>query len=229
MKVTIRKYPDWVGPYQVAEKLCFWAKKDGEYPQCVFDLGDKLAHSRIGGYISNAAESYLQFQNARRVKVRIDAYDVWSMDSTLGYIVLPMLKQLKEMKYGSPMIEDEDVPHLPKQGKSSNESRQGDLFDSDEHDQLCWKQYEERWEWVIDEMIFAFESLVGDNEDWENKYWSGESDIYWEELNGGSGMSEMKLGPNDTRVWDKEGHTKEAERIQNGFRLFGKYYRGLWD
>ena len=229
MKVTIRKYPDWVGPYHVVEKLCFWTKKDGEYPQWVFDLGDKLAHSRIGGYISNAAESYLQFQNARRVKVRIDAYDVWSMDSTLGYIVLPMLKQLKEMKYGSPMIEDEDVPHLPKQGKSSNESRQGDLFDSDEHDQLCWKQYEERWEWVIDEMIFAFESLVGDNEDWEIKYLSGESDIYWEDLNGGSGMSEMKLGPNDTRAWDKEGHTKEAERIQNGFRLFGKYYQGLWD
>ena len=41
-------------------------------------------------------------------------------------------------------------------------------------------------------------------------------------------MSEMKLVPNDTRAWDKEGHTKEAERIQNGFRLFGKYYQGLW-
>jgi len=227
MKVTIRKYPDWVGPYQVVEKLCFWTKKDGEYPQWVFDLGDKLAHSRVGGYISHAAEAYLQFQHDRRVQVRIDRYDIWSMDSTLGYIVLPMLKQLKETKQGSPIIDDGDVPHLSKQGTVSNESRQGDLFDSDEHDQLCWKQYEERWEWVINEMIFAFESLVGDNEDWESKYCSGESDIRWEKLH--DGMSEMKRGPNDTRAWDKEGHMKEAERIQNGFRLFGKYYQGLWD
>jgi hypothetical protein len=42
-------------------------------------------------------------------------------------------------------------------------------------------------------------------------------------------MSEMKRGPNDTREWDSEGHTKEGERIQNGFRLFGKYYTALWD
>jgi len=224
MKVTIRKYPTLLGPYQLVEKLCFWAKKDNEW---VFDLGDKLAHSRVGGYISNAAKAYLQFQHDRRVRVRIDEHDTWSMDSTLGYIILPMLKQLKASKQGSPIVDDEDVPHMSKQGASSNESMQGDLFDSDEYDQLCWKQYEERWEWVINEMIFAFESLVGNNEDWEDKYWSGESDICWEKVE--DGMSEMKLGPNNTRVWDKEGHTKEAERIQNGFRLFGKYYQGLWD
>ena len=76
-------------------------------------------------------------------------------------------------------------------------------------------------------MIFAFESLVGDNEYWEAKYLKGENDIYWEKLN--NGMSEMKLGPNHTREWDEEGHTKEGERIQNGFRLFGKYYTALWD
>lgn len=204
MKTTIGKYPTWLGPYQLVEKLCFWAKKDNEYPQWVFDLGDKLAHSPAGGYISNAAEAYLQFQTARRVRVRIDAHDVWSMDHTLGYIVLPMLKQLKETKQGSPMIEDDDVPHLPKQGLSSNEGMQYDLFESDEYDELCWKQYEDRWDWVINEMIFAFESLVGENEDWEDKYWTNEN-------------------------YDSEGHTKEGERIQNGFRLFGKYYSGLWN
>jgi len=224
MKVTIRKYPTWLGPYQLVEKLCFWAKKDNEW---VFALGDKLAHSRFGGYISNAAEAYLQFQTDRRVRVRIDAYDAWNMDSTLGYIILPMLKQLKASKQGSPIIDDEDVPHMPKQGASSNESMQGDLFASEEHDDVCWKQYEDRWEWVMNEMIFAFESLVGNNEDWENKYWSGENDIYWEKLE--EGMSEMKRGPNDTRVCDTEGWTKEGERIKNGFRLFGKYYQGLWD
>ena len=227
MKVRIRHYPDWVGPYQLVEKICFWTRKNGEYPQWVFDLGDKLAHSRVGGFLSHAAESYLKFHNDRRVRITIEEHDTWSMDTTLGYIVLPMLKQLKTTKHGSPMIDDADVPHMPKQGASSNESMQKDLFASDEHDELCWKQYEDRWEWVMNEMIFAFESLVGNNEDWEDKYWSGENDIYWDKLNGG--MSEMKRGPNDTREWDSEGHIKEGERIQNGFRLFGKYYTALWD
>jgi len=28
---------------------------------------------------------------------------------------------------------------------------------------------------------------------------------------------------------DNEGLKKHEERIKNGLRLFGKYYRGLWD
>jgi hypothetical protein len=232
MKVTIRKYPAWVGPYQLVEKIFFWARQKDEYgiereADWVYSIGDWLAHTWFGGWWSGVSYNWTHYHGKRQVKVRIDYWDTWSMDHTLGYIVLPMLKQLKATKHGSPMIDDADVPHLPKQGRASNESMQADLFDSDEHDQLCWKQYEERWEWVINEIIFAFESLVGNNEDWEDKYWTGESDIYWDRLN--DGMSEMKRGPNDTREWDKEGHTKEGERIRNGFRLFGTYYTALWD
>jgi hypothetical protein len=29
--------------------------------------------------------------------------------------------------------------------------------------------------------------------------------------------------------FDKEGYNKYRERINNGFRLFGKYYESLWD
>jgi hypothetical protein len=32
------------------------------------------------------------------------------MDHTLSHIVLPMLKQLKKDKHGSPLVDDEDVP-----------------------------------------------------------------------------------------------------------------------
>jgi hypothetical protein len=31
------------------------------------------------------------------------------------------------------------------------------------------------------------------------------------------------------RSCDWDGLKLEQERIQNGFRLFGKYYQGLWD
>jgi hypothetical protein len=38
----------------------------------------------------------------------------------------------------------------------------------------------------------------------------------------------MKKGPEDTFVWNKVGYFEESDRIKNGFRLFGKYYQGLW-
>ena len=165
----------------------------------------------------------------QEVCVKIDYYDIWNLDHTLALIALPMLKQLKETKQGSPMVDDEDVPHMPKQGIASSEGMQYDLFQSEKHDELVWEQLQERWNWVLDEILFAFESKAGSNKEWDSKYWSGESDLYFEELNDGSGMSEMKKGPGHTRVWDKEGYFKEADRIANGFRLFGKYYQGLWD
>lgn len=163
----------------------------------------------------------------QQVSVHIDPWDTWNMDATLAYIALPMLKQLKETKQGSPFVDDEDVPHLPKQGVASSESMQYDLFQSEKHDELIWEQTHERWDWVLNEIIFAFESKVGWNKEWDSKYWYGESDLYFEELE--DGTSELKKGPNHTRVWDKEGFLKEADRIANGFRLFGKYYQGLWD
>lgn len=132
------------------------------------------------------------------VSVHIDPWDTWNIDHTLAYIVLPMLKQLKETKHGSPIVDDEDVPHLPRMQRSSNESAQYDMFHTEEQDQLFWKQYEVRWDWVMDEMIYAFDCKV--NKD----------DVFM-------------------RFDDQDEMRKEQDRIANGFRLFGKYYEGLWD
>jgi len=98
----------------------------------------------------------------QQISVHIDPWDTWSMDDTLAHIIVPMLKQLKETKHGSPLVDDEDVPHLPKKQWSSNESVQYDLFESRDQDELFWAQYEERWEWVMNEMIWAFEMMVSD-------------------------------------------------------------------
>jgi hypothetical protein len=40
---------------------------------------------------------------------------------------------------------------------------------------------------------------------------------------------QMKHGPNDTYQCDYEGMRVVEARIQNGFRLFGKYFQALWD
>jgi hypothetical protein len=84
----------------------------------------------------------------------------------------------------------------------------------------------------LDEMIWAFEELVDDT--WEEQYFSGKSDIVWvpsKELDakGRPLTYEMKKGSGDTRKYDKKGWTKHSARIDNGTRLFGKYFRALWD
>ena len=148
----------------------------------------------------------------RTIDVRIDRYDTWSMDHTLAHIILPMLKQLKATKHGAPFVEMPDRPeHLQCY-------REPEDYDTD-------KFHFEAWDWVLDEMIFAFDSKVNDG--WEDQFETGESDLQWKKLE--DGMSEMVRGPNDTKVYDWEGRKKYQERISNGFRLFGKYYESLWD
>ena len=153
----------------------------------------------------------------QKVDVHIDGWDVWSMDHTLAEIVLPMLKRLKADKHGSSMVDDEDVPHLPKQGEASMEGLQLDMFACEEHDDLVWDQYQVRWNWVMDEMIWAFEQKVLD--DWEDQYYEYEED------------PDAMLGVKIVRS-DHEGRQRRQRhqaRMTNGFRLFGKYYEGLWD
>tara|TARA_R110002153_G_scaffold5049_1_gene23595 strand:- start:10662 stop:11201 length:540 start_codon:yes stop_codon:yes gene_type:complete len=176
---------------------------------------------KIGSYpkhrwYHNFLYETLGFNNEPKVSVRIDNYDTWSMDHTLAYIIIPMLKQLKETKQGAPYVYPEDVPAKlrPTKKELTAYTTKGDV-DS---------KFFERWEWVMDQMIFAFESK---HEDWEEQFTSGEHDIQWIDLD--NGMSEMIEGPNHTYEIDWEGRTAYQERVSNGFKLFGKYYEGLWD
>ena len=129
----------------------------------------------------------------QKVNVRIDYWDTWSMDHTLAYIVLPMLKQLKETKHGAPHVDLKDVPkELHGKKLTKKQKNNGEVDD----------KHFERWDWVLDEMIHAFEQKNKD--DWQ---------AYYYEYN----------------KWDMEGMKAEQERNSNGFRLFGKYYENLWD
>ena len=42
-------------------------------------------------------------------------------------------------------------------------------------------------------------------------------------------MYTMEYGPNNTFEMDTEGMKKFQARMTKGFKLFGKYYEGLWD
>ena len=152
----------------------------------------------------------------RKIDVRIDKYDTWNMESTLAFIVLPMLKQLKATKHGSPW--------LPEFDQTSNSAQYSFDFYK-EGDDLAWEKGHEHWNQILDKMLWSFEQI---NTDWESQFHSGEHDIYFEEVEG-SEYSVMKLGPNDTHKFDSEGCVKFQQRMQEGFELFGKYYRDLWD
>ena len=146
----------------------------------------------------------LDKRSSQKISVRIDSYDTWSMDHTLAPIILPMLKQLKEIKHGSPWTDDEDVPE---ELRSTSAPPLENDYDTDDN-------HHKRWDWVIGEMIWAFEQKTRD--DWESDYYKYEDDP--------KAMFGLKL------VWeDREARKAHQERMTNGFKLFGKYYGALWD
>ena len=132
-------------------------------------------------------------RRTQKVKVRIDKWDTWSMDSTLAPIILPMLKQLKETKHGAPYVYPVDVPTKLRPTKK-------ELLEHTKNGETDPKWFD-RWDYVLDEMIWAFEQKCRD--DW---------------------MADF-----DYNKWDSEGANAHQERMSQGFALFGKYYENLWD
>lgn len=248
MKVVIGPYKNWYGPYQLAETLCFWAKdvKDEfgfpKKPDFVHNFGEWLAGYKDDGDGNDIGKESLLYRflkwvdskKKRKVKIRIDKYDTWSMDRTLALIILPMLKQLKEKKHGSPMVDMEDVPEHMRVTDTEDYDDQR-CFDFYRDEELCKQNVKcdihDRWDWVMSEMIWAFEQLQPDV-DWEEQYFSGVSDLKFkksEKEYNGEKVYEMVDGPNHTRITDYEGLRKHQDRIDNGLRLFGRYFQGLWD
>jgi hypothetical protein len=237
MKIYIGPYKNWFGPYQLAEKLMFWTDKyedDRVHAFGHFLATGKRYDKNEVGKMSDDSETllyrFLKWVDSfkkRRVYIKIDKYDTWSMDNTLAHIILPMLKQMQATKHGGPQVDDEDVPE---ELKSTSAPAKENEWDTDEH----WFK---RWDWILGEMIFAFECKLDDS--WQDKFRSGEHDLIWIEnkehqfANPKTGVMEstyrMEKGPNDTYECDYEGMKVVETRIQNGFRLFGKYYQALWD
>ena len=240
MKVYINKYKDhWISPYTIIDYIFFWTEwskcsrnksiqsaldemngtyKYIEHPEWVEKWSDRLVP------ISKAIQWVWDKVDRKIDYVKVDYWDTWSMDHTLAHIILPMLKQLKATMHGAPNVDDEDVP---------NELRSIHALPKEPYD--TDGNHFKRWEWVLDEMIFAFEHKIDDS--WEEQFREGEIDHLWvpvdrdgnEVPKGEHKFYQMKEGPKHTYKCDYEAMGKVHERISNGFRLFGKYYQGLWD
>jgi len=202
VKVYLSKYRyHWISPYTVLEKVFFWREIDYDEP-IIDKWSDRLTP------ICQGIQKVLDFFHPKINYVKIDRWDTWSMDYSLSFIVVPMLKQLKETKHGAPFVDDEDVPE---ELKSTSAPPKENDYDTDEN-------HFKRWDWALNEMIWAFEQNLDTNS--EEKFFDHAE---WDE-------KEKDFGKNLHKIKiDQPGLKAHQDRKANGFRLFGKYYSGLWD
>ena len=217
MKIYTSNYRyHWISPYTIMEKVLFWKK----WTDPEFDLYDDK-NDKYTDWLIKPMElvmKVLDFVHPKITYVKLDRWDTWNMDSTLALIILPMLKQLHAAKQGAPCVDDEDVPE---ELKSTSAPAKENEWDTDEN-------HFKRWDWVMEELIWTFEQLHPDT-DWMEQYCSGEHDTVWEKTEDNPELYEMKDGPKNTFKMDHDAIKLHDERIARGLKLFGKYYRGLWD
>jgi hypothetical protein len=209
MKAIIGKYKYWIGPYQIAEWFSFLPihRRDLD------NLGDWLSETWVKDFCE-----WIDSKRKRKIKVKIHRYDSWGAYETIAIIALPILKQLKHTKQGAPQVEDFDVPeHL----RSTNASKKKNDWDTDS---LFFK----RWDWVMNEMIWAMEQIQPDV-DWEDQFWIVHPEIDFDDYPEDEGKEFTPVRWKVEGQCDYEGRQKYQERIDNGLRLFGVYFQNLWD
>jgi hypothetical protein len=122
--------------------------------------------------------------------IHIDNYDIWNLDETLSHVIVACLKKIKGNKSGAPFVDNADVPeslYMP-------ESWPVDRGEVD-------KNWFQRWDYVLNEMIWSFEQ---NSKDWEADFC------------------------HTKQYWATEEYKYHVRRMENGRNLFAKYYNNLW-
>lgn len=213
----------WISPLTIVERVFFWTpwSRQGRIHLVVEDK-DYVPMPAWAERLADAIEPFsralqwlLDLVHPQINYVKLDRWDTWSMDHTLADIILPMLWQLKETKHGAPFTDDEDVPEYLRSHMAQPKEYEWDT------DSLHFQ----RWDWILAEMIWAFEQKVQDD---------AEAQFFDHSAYDGSRLGDQEylddITNNVSKVkYDKVGHEVWSKRKANGFRLFGKYYEALWD
>jgi len=208
MKVYLSNYRNhWLSPYIILKKICFWEKDEDK----IYNLNDDPNNSYVKWVnflepICQVWQKFLDIIHPRINYVKLDRWDTWSMDHTLAHIIHPMLVQLNEEKHGAPYTDDGDVPD---ELKSTNAEPKENEWDTDSN-------HFKRWEYILNEMIWAFEQELKDDDESQFFDHSEAKDLPFEET-----LDKIKV--------DRDGLEAHQKRKANGFRLFGRYYSNLWD
>jgi hypothetical protein len=201
MRVYIGPYKNWIGPYQIADAVFFWVNRRGIFPD------DDPRHDR---WDYKAAETFGDW-----------LADFKWLDKFCKWVESKKKRTIKVRidRYDTWSMDHTLALIISPMLKQLKATKHGSPFVSDEDvpehlrstaaPELTDKEKEwgetdalfhARWTYVLNEMIFAFD-LELDN-DWEDEYYKNSN---YDEMN------------------------KVFERQKNGYRLFGKYYQGLWD
>ena len=199
---------NWLSPYRIIEKVIFWREIDYDEP-----IVQKI--KTVLDPFCNGLYELRSFFNRDIKYVKIDPWDAWSIEHTLSPIILSLLKELKDHKHGAPWVADEDVPPKLRANRGVYKGNADPALHRIEDD--IDKKFFKRFDYILDEMIWAFEQLSID--DHEGKFYDHTESRKEIDLN----KSVLKIKVN------RVGLRKHNERIDNGLRLFGKYYRALWD
>lgn len=155
-------------------------------------LSDKLGDHLVNiEWFCSLCEK-IHAKRKRAIKVKVHDYDVFSLDTTLAHIILPCLIKLKTKTQGSPFVDDSDLPEY--------------MLSQDIH---------AKWNWVLDEMIWAFGNHTHDS---DSQFFNHDDIVLGMSLN--EQLKAIKI--------DKDALIAHNNRKSNGFRLFGKYYQALW-
>jgi hypothetical protein len=226
MKVKIGKYIHFWSTRGVERKYIQLRhnSKHWEYDIDEGDFLDKLVSKVLYAYDVTVCRLVNKIKKRffkRKVVVHIDGYDIWSLDHTLALIILPSLKAVRDYKSGIPYVDDEDVP-VGLRSTSAPELTEEDMSFGRVDANL-----ENRWKYVLNEMIHAFECTL--DEDWDDQFHKGNIDHKLvEEVVGDNKLYRVERGPDHTHTFDIEAYKKAWARRMNGLRLFAKYYHALW-
>lgn len=178
MKVKLGNFPTHWSSYSVTSRF----EENGWISEKVCDRIDNFFQPSLN-FIWND-----RYWNKRKEYVRIDKSDTWAVDHTLALIIHPVLVKFKQHNNGFPPIIDlDDLPENLKTIVDTDDVQAGEV----------------QWDWILDEMIWAFEQSADDS--WEEQFFTSR-----------------------LIKFDKDNYKKHYQRIQNGQRLFGKYYNNLW-
>lgn len=209
MRVYLGPYDHWFQPAHWFKSLVLWwygcnccCKEPNAFEE-IDALEDWIKSHRYYKRLTDI-ENWVNNRYTRKIQVRIDPCDTWGADHTLAVIAVPLLKALKDKKPGAPHVEDADVPEELRSTAALPQTEEQLMSSTDDN----WQQ---RWDWVSDEMIWALEQVATDDADDQFFTWAG----------GSSDIKDLTM--------DKEGYTKWQARKQHGLLLFGKYFEALWD
>ena len=155
-------------------------------------------------------------EQVRKNHVVCSERDAWEADWTIPQMVLPLLLQVKKDKRGAPFVDDVYVPEellstacAPKENK----------WDTDDN----WFK---RYEYVLDEIIFAMQEVANDYEN-EPEMFEKVREMTFGEIDPKTMTGELDTGLEIIPHMEALNKAYHA-RIQNGLMLFSVFFTSLW-